>query len=262
MNPSIVNRWKRRQLSNLPHHSDPPDTMAPVARQGAGKRAGSRRAPKQRSLPSRSAMLLCLAITVCVVAWGFLAFAAIDFGRAARGGESGSWAFLALACLGAAACLFVAMILVARLLRATGIIVDRTETPHTAQSSAQLSAQPLAQTSTQPSAQLSAQPSARPLGQESAQSSANSSADSWAQPSGPVPSPRSHQVQQPESGNQSGIQPGDQPRISSHLDPNQTTGTGAQRARTESTDTDPMSGDTAKIPKVSGGRYQGKRIAR
>ncbi|KRF19787.1 hypothetical protein ASG90_20390 [Nocardioides sp. Soil797] len=72
-------------------------------------------------------MLLCLAITVCVVAWGFLAYAAIDFGRSARGGESTSWAFLGLACVGAAACLFVAMILVGRLLRATGIIVDRTE---------------------------------------------------------------------------------------------------------------------------------------
>lgn len=67
-------------------------------------------------------LLLCVAITLCVVAWGFLAFTAIDFGRSARGGESSSWAYLALACVGAAACLFVGMILVSRLLVATGII--------------------------------------------------------------------------------------------------------------------------------------------
>lgn len=69
-------------------------------------------------------MLLCVAITLCVVAWGYLVFAAIDFGSTARGGDSRAWGFLALACLGAAACLFTGMILVGRLLRAAGIITD------------------------------------------------------------------------------------------------------------------------------------------
>ena len=69
-------------------------------------------------------MLLSLAITLLVVAWGFLVLAAIDFGSTARGGDSAAWGFLAIACLGAAACLFTGMILVGRLLRAAGIITD------------------------------------------------------------------------------------------------------------------------------------------
>ena len=57
-----------------------------------------------------------------MIAWGYLVYAAIDFGTAARGGSGGSaWAFMALACLGAIACLFVGLLLVARLMRALGI---------------------------------------------------------------------------------------------------------------------------------------------
>ena len=61
----------------------------------AGKRAGSRRGPRpKRSLPARSCSLLALGITLSVVAWGYLVYAAIDFGSTARGGDSrpgGSW---------------------------------------------------------------------------------------------------------------------------------------------------------------------------
>ena len=74
-------------------------------------------------------MLLSLAITVCVVAWGYLVLAAIDFGSTARGGESMAWLFLALACVGAAACLFTGMILIGRLLRAAGIITEPASAP-------------------------------------------------------------------------------------------------------------------------------------
>jgi len=71
---------------------------------------------------NKSALLLGAAITVCVVAWGYLVYAAIDFGTAARGGSGGSpWLFMGLACLGAIACLFVGLLLVARLMRALGI---------------------------------------------------------------------------------------------------------------------------------------------
>ena len=57
-----------------------------------------------------------------MVAWGYLVYAAIDFGTAARAGSGDSaWAFMALACLGAIACLFVGLLLVARLMRALGI---------------------------------------------------------------------------------------------------------------------------------------------
>ncbi|CAB4965334.1 unannotated protein [freshwater metagenome] len=87
-----------------------------------GKRAGSRKgAPQPRTL-NRSALLIGAAITLCVVAWGYLVYAAIDFGTAARGGSGTSaWAFMALACLGAMACLFAGLLLVARLMRALRI---------------------------------------------------------------------------------------------------------------------------------------------
>ncbi|SEB60861.1 hypothetical protein SAMN04489844_0666 [Nocardioides exalbidus] len=86
-----------------------------------GKRAGSRRGTRQPRSLNRAALFLGAAITVCVVAWGYLVYAAIDFGTAARGGSSGAWGFMALACLGAIACLFVGLLLVARMMRALGV---------------------------------------------------------------------------------------------------------------------------------------------
>lgn len=93
----------------------------------SGKRVGSRRAARKRSWPTRKTLLLTLAVTLCVVAWGYLVLAAIDFGATARSGESGAWLFLGLACLGATACLFAGLMLGARLLRSLGIIADPVE---------------------------------------------------------------------------------------------------------------------------------------
>ena len=60
-----------------------------------------------------------------MVAWGYLVYAAIDFGTAARSeSSSASWAFMGLASLGAIACLFVGLMLIARLSRALGITSD------------------------------------------------------------------------------------------------------------------------------------------
>lgn len=86
-----------------------------------GKRAGSRRAarPARRFRPD--VLLLAIGITLAVVAWGYLVYAAIDFGGDARDGQTQSWALLGLAALGAVACLFVALMLVARLSRALGL---------------------------------------------------------------------------------------------------------------------------------------------
>ena len=97
--------------------------MAPVGTEqnSRGKHGGTRRGPKQPKPPRRGALGLALAITLLVVAWGYLVKTAVDFGTAARGGESAAWGFLAIACAGAAACLFIGLILVARLLRALGI---------------------------------------------------------------------------------------------------------------------------------------------
>ena len=75
-----------------------------------------------------------MGVTVCVVAWGYLVKAAIDFGVSARGGESGAWLFLGFASLGAVACLFIGLILVARVLRRLGITrssSDGSPTPKT-----------------------------------------------------------------------------------------------------------------------------------
>lgn len=62
-------------------------------------------------------LLLALGITAAVVAWGYLVYLAIDFGTAARDGDPQGWWMLGLATVGAIACLFLAMMLGARLFR-------------------------------------------------------------------------------------------------------------------------------------------------
>jgi len=86
-----------------------------------GKRAGSRRGPRRKTASLPVVLALALGITLSVVAWGYLVYAAIDFGASARGGSSTAWAFLALASVGAVACLFFGLMLVAHLLRHLGI---------------------------------------------------------------------------------------------------------------------------------------------
>ena len=100
--------------------------MAPVA---AGKRVGPKR---KRSGLRPSTFLLTVGITLGVIAWGYLVKAAIDFGIEARNGNSDAWLYLGGAATGAVACLFVGLMLVARLLRALGITsgpADRSSEP-------------------------------------------------------------------------------------------------------------------------------------
>jgi hypothetical protein len=92
-----------------------------VTGDAGGKRAGSRRGPRRKGGFQPVLLLLALGITLSVVAWGYLVYAAIDFGSSARGGDSTAWYFLAIASVGAVACLFFALMLVARLLRRLGI---------------------------------------------------------------------------------------------------------------------------------------------
>jgi hypothetical protein len=100
--------------------------------ESSGKHAGKRRPepPPRASTPasdqpagrSRTQLLMhALGVTLCVVAWGYLVYAAIDFGSSARGGDGRAWVFLGLASLGAVACLFIGLMLVARLLRMLGV---------------------------------------------------------------------------------------------------------------------------------------------
>jgi hypothetical protein len=86
-----------------------------------GKRAGSRRGPKRQRSLSPSLLGLAGGVTLAVVAWGYLVYAAIDFGATARNGDPQAWWFLALASLGAVACLFGGLILIARLVRLLGL---------------------------------------------------------------------------------------------------------------------------------------------
>lgn len=82
-----------------------------------GKRAGPRR---QRSVQP-ALLTYAVGVTLCVVAWGYLVKAAVDFGATARNGQSEAWWLLGLASLGAIACLFVGLMLVARITRHLGI---------------------------------------------------------------------------------------------------------------------------------------------
>ena len=83
-----------------------------------GKRAGPRR--KQQTV-TPALLALCAGVTLCVVAWGYLVKAAIDFGTSARSGQSEAWWFLALASLGAIACLFIGLMLLSRITRRLGL---------------------------------------------------------------------------------------------------------------------------------------------
>lgn len=84
--------------------------MAPV-----GKHSGehhSSDAPRSRG----RLLLLALGISATLVPWGVLVYAAIDFGRDARSGDTTAWVFLVLGTAGAAACLFLTLILGSRVL--------------------------------------------------------------------------------------------------------------------------------------------------
>lgn len=71
-------------------------------------------------------------MTFSVVAWGYLVWAAIDFGATARSGNSTAWMFLVLACVGAASCLFAGLMLGVRLLTVVGILSPPPGSPEAA----------------------------------------------------------------------------------------------------------------------------------
>jgi fatty acid desaturase len=102
---------------------------------GERKHAGSRKAPRparpRRQINPRVGVY-AVGVTFCVVAWGYLVFAAIDFGGTAREGRGIAWLFLLVACIGAACCLFAGLMLGMRALIALGLItppVDDDEPP-------------------------------------------------------------------------------------------------------------------------------------
>jgi hypothetical protein len=87
-------------------------------------RGGARRAAKpKRSLQPRL-VVLCLGAVAALAAWAVLVWVAVESGRSARGGESGKWAYLAVASVGAVVCLFLCLWLGTLLLRRIGILED------------------------------------------------------------------------------------------------------------------------------------------
>lgn len=87
--------------------------------------------PKRRGwpLPVRTVMLLAGGISATIVAWGVLVFAAIDFGRRGRQGDSIAWLFLVLATIGAIGCAFLAIQLLATLQNALRQVAEPSERP-------------------------------------------------------------------------------------------------------------------------------------
>lgn len=88
---------------------------------GSAGHGGSRRAaPSSRSV-DRRALALGLGAAAAALAWVLLVIAAIRFGQTGRGGDGSAWAFMALASLGAVACLFLALMLGWRVAAALGV---------------------------------------------------------------------------------------------------------------------------------------------
>ncbi len=116
---------------------------------------GTRRGPKRQRSFSPSLLGLAGGVTLAVVAWGYLVYAAIDFGATARDGNPDAWWFLAVASLGAVACLFVGLMLIARLLRRLGITGDPQSAPPAASPTA--SAAPSAGPSAAPEPEATAE---------------------------------------------------------------------------------------------------------
>jgi hypothetical protein len=95
-------------------------------------RGGARRAARPKRRLDPKLLLLALASLVALVAWAGLVWLAIDSGRSARGGDSGSWSVLAVASVAAVGCLFLCLWLGTVMLRRLGILEDNrpTEQPH------------------------------------------------------------------------------------------------------------------------------------
>ena len=101
-----------------------------MAAKSGGKRAGARRGvrPKRRLRPN--VLAYAVAVTVLVIGWGYLVWVAIDFGGHARDGDTRAWAFLAMAALGAVACLFAGLMVAAKLFRTLTALPHPTPRAH------------------------------------------------------------------------------------------------------------------------------------
>ena len=97
---------QRRRLGGMCPDLPTWSTMSRVS-----KHSGTRAARPAARVPRQQLLVLAAGITATLVVWGVLVFAAIEFGKQGRSGETSGWVFLALSTIGAAACLFVTLIL-------------------------------------------------------------------------------------------------------------------------------------------------------
>lgn len=88
-----------------------------------GSSGGRRRAETVEKSPSPLLILggILGGALLGAVAWYYLVNAAIDFGEEAKGGRGAAWIFMAMATIGAIACLLLVMVLAARGLGLLGI---------------------------------------------------------------------------------------------------------------------------------------------
>ena len=92
---------------------------------------GKRVAAKQRKSRNRgTALLLTVGVTAGMIAWGY---PRLRRHRLRRGGTCrrvDGWVYLALASVGAVACLFVGLMLISRMLRELGITSGSSKADH------------------------------------------------------------------------------------------------------------------------------------
>jgi hypothetical protein len=82
-----------------------------------GKRSGTRRGAKPPRQLRPISFVLALGVTATAIAWGFLVYLAINYGRDVRSGDTSAWRFVAAAALGAVICLQLAFLLLSRVNR-------------------------------------------------------------------------------------------------------------------------------------------------
>ena len=91
-----------------------------MGERGTGDGGGSRRAARSpRSVDTR-ALAVAAGAAVALIAWAGLVWTGIRFGQSARGGDGIAWILMAIASLGAVACLFLALVAGVRAARMMG----------------------------------------------------------------------------------------------------------------------------------------------
>lgn len=90
----------------------------------AGRRRAEKGKPESRPRRVPYVVALVLGVVAAGAAWVYLVRAAIDFGQVARDGRVVAWGVCGAATIGAAVCLLLAFVLVARIWAAFGLVSE------------------------------------------------------------------------------------------------------------------------------------------